>query len=35
MNRWDIVREKRRDLDKRQKDHERKQQYKFWWIRQK
>jgi len=34
MNRWDIVREKRRDLDKMQKDHERKQQYKFWWIRQ-
>lgn len=33
MNRWDIVREKRKDIDKMQKDYQQKQLYKFWWIR--
>lgn len=34
INRWDIVREKRRDVEKMQREHEQKQLRKFWWIRQ-
>ena len=34
MNRWDIVREKRNDIEKMQKEYQRKQLRKFWWIRQ-
>lgn len=33
MNRWNIVREKRKDVEQMQKMEERKQLFKFWWIR--
>lgn len=34
MNRWDIVREKRNDIERMQREYQRKQMRKFWWIRQ-
>ena len=34
MNRWNIVREKRKDLELLEKHEERKCLHKFWWIRQ-
>lgn len=34
MNRWDIVREKRKDLEEAQRQQERKELFKYWWIRQ-
>lgn len=34
MNRWNIVREKRKDLELLEKKEERKCLFKFWWIRQ-
>lgn len=33
MNRWNIVREKRKDIEELQRQEERKQLFKFWWIR--
>jgi len=33
MNRWNIVREKRKDIELMEKAEERKQLFKFWWIR--
>lgn len=34
MNRWNIVREKRKDIEEMQRLYERKQIHNFWWIRQ-
>lgn len=34
MNRWDIVREKRKDIEQMQRQQERKELYKYWWVRQ-
>ena len=34
MNRWDIVREKRKDIEKAQRHQERRELFKFWYIRQ-
>lgn len=34
MKRWDIVREKRKDMQMLEKKEERKALFKFWWIRQ-
>lgn len=33
MNRWNIVREKRKDVEEIQRQEQRKQLFKFWWIR--
>jgi hypothetical protein len=33
MNRWNIVREKRKDIEEIHREEERKQLFKFWWIR--
>lgn len=34
MNRWDIVREKRKDIEELQRQQERKELFTFWWKRQ-
>jgi hypothetical protein len=33
MNRWNIVREKRKDIEALERQHDRKQLFVFWWIR--
>ena len=35
MNRWNIVREKRKDIEYMDRMEERKELFKFWWIRKK
>mgnify|MGYP006278834245 CR=1 FL=1 len=34
MNRWNIVKEKRKDIEHMQREHEKKHLFVFWWVRQ-
>lgn len=34
MNRWNIVREKRKDIEQQQREEERQSLHVFWWARQ-
>jgi hypothetical protein len=34
MNRWDIVREKQKDIEKAERHQERRELFKFWYVRQ-